>query len=1768
MRESSFSFLIILFFSLLYFSESVENNRILSECHPNCKDCTGPPNDSQHMNCISCKDGFHLYKTKNCLNCPKYINYEQTECIDTIPDGYYLANETLGILDKCHHLCKKCDGPATSFGMNCDECLYEEEGFEPTYESDCPDGIEYEYEDEDPSTPGSQCPRDEPILVRKDFCSMVYCTEEEFKTGQCKINNPIIETQWINNIERFGEGEIKNVYLDYGDNGELFLFAQQKDKNNNRWLYIYGIDQNQKPIIYDNNLERYTYFKKVNITYDIDIDNIRLVKNFENDKLFLVSTQINKEMYVIDFIENKVKVHKFSEESFSSKLSDIIYLRKLSDTYFTNFITCQENNNCYAFLRKFKFVTDDNDIQIIKKSKPDIRINQERNFICIESYTNYVQCLYTEFGGNIYMLDLFDINTFESRYKFIIEENMDNATSVIESMIKLNSESFIIVYSLKNNIIKVLIKNIDYNYNMFTLEIHDYIENVPYIKINENNSYIFEGGNPNRNSLCVLNSDKFALLLNSFNKLPEGNYDNSEIVIYIFSIFNQHKNINVRKYSINFKLYNMVNHGKILGYTFGNFFGTLIELSSPDNKNITNAGFITFGYVNTSDAYEVFDSNFFPEKSQRSNPIKIKDYLNDKLPNNLFGFDFNGVTILKTIDEEYGALLYGSNYKIKGHEVIGINNDLTLEIYHKCKPGNYSIEFAGVAGDPKYDQLDKYSEQIWSYPKNSNISEKGFFTPNSYIGKKIIYKFEIKEEHIPKICYPSCETCDEYSKEENNQKCKSCKISFYFINGTQNCFNYAKKHYYFDNTTQKYYPCYKDCFECDQKEISAQNMNCLSCTNEFMYYSQSKNCLNCPDYVNYPQTQCISSIPEGYYLANKTLGIIEPCYHLCKKCSKGPLNDTIFHMNCDKCLYENKNFVPKEQGDCPSSQDVDEEVDPIDGKCPKEKPILKNSKCSGISCSKKEFEDKTCVINNDVIKKQYFNNINIFPEDASNVKYEKGENGEIFLLAQKKEGNNINMHLYVFNKNNEGYFYDKNKNDYTPYKKITLKYGDKYIEKMKYIEFNKKGYLLNILKNNHMHLIDLESNEQYIHLLPKIPLSIDKFEKYINSNNEYFYDYTYCINETQSLFVDTCYLGLTKYQLNSKSDFKIIKSNEELIRIKPDTKLICINNIFSSKYILCKYNSFEILDEQTFINKHILGLFDNDSFELKNTFILDNFFMPEKQVLDSMLPIDENKSNFIIAYSTSQNIIKILFKTFKNDYKELKDVIEKVPYININEDLEYYLNGDEFSNDLCKIDDDNYFLLLKTYKNINVEEINNNDLLVVSIRIYQLSKVIIRYYHMDLNIYNFNVRGNLIGYNFNGFLGALLEINSNDKNMGKANFITFGFINTTKDVPVEKGTLDLIEKKMNIKINDYISEIDNNFFGYELQGIKIVNLPDNNKVGEFVNLKNDNNKIKINDTISINSELRFSPVTNPIPGNYSISFAAIVKEPSEQIAINIDDNSEYYPSNSTQYDYSLESFIGKSFTYNFAIKKEEPKCFQNCEECLYASQDINSQSCTKCKSGFYFVHNTKNCFDKLDSNFYFDKDKKEFYPCYKDCYTCNTKEINSKYMNCLSCSEPFKFYEKNKNCLNCDKYVNYDQTECIDSVPDGYYIKDKNLGILDKCYMLCKTCSRKEFEINGKLYMNCDSCIFKTNSKQDIEGNCPEKDEEEIKESESEEEKGENNALVYISVIISIIIFIAVLVVIYLKCCKKERYVKIPSGDLSIGEKNIPFDDENEDGIN
>ena len=1781
-NKNKFIFISLIILLSLNYSSSFGNlneNRNLDECYPNCKNCTESSTAPHNMKCLTCQDGFNFYKkSNNCLNCSKYVNYEQTECIDEIPEGYYLENPELGILEKCHELCKTCDGPPVPWGMQCIECKYEDEDFKPTYETDCPDEPD---DDDETDIPAGECPRTEPILVRDDICFMTYCTDEEYESGLCKINNEIIKMQWINRIQRFGDGEINNACLDYGENGELMLFGQQKDENNNTWIYIYGIDKSFSPFFNDDISGKYSYFKKVLLPYDITLENIKIVKNFENDNLFLISTQINNEMYVFDYNDNSTKIHKFERKAYSTKSSDIINIKKMPEVYFTNFIICHNDNEkeCYGFIRKFKFTTNDNDIALIKEFTTKTKINLKMDFICIESFPNYIQCLYLESETNKFKLSLYDINTHLEKHKFEIEPDLNYTSIYFNSMLKLNDKAFVVVYLLDNNIIKVLVKSVDYNYYTFYLDLFDYVENVPYIILNSNKAYKFyDNDTPQRNSLCKINDNKFAILLNSFNGLDKNINDNSEIVIYIFSIFNKNRNINVRKYSINFRLYNMVNKGKLLGYTIGNYFGILLDLSLPGNKNITNAGFITFGYVGIKDDYDyvVYEKDFFPENSTLSNPLSVRKYLSNKVQNNLFGYSFNDAIILSLPKEKMGVFYFGQHYKISEHQSFKLTEDIYYELYDNYTGGNYSIEFAGAAQEPIYNDVDKYAEEVYYYPNNTNVSEKYHYNPKMLIGQKIKFIFNIKDNPHKMDCYPSCSKCDYNSSDDNNHMCTECKYGYYFLNGTKNCYKDLKEHYYFDKNEKKYYPCYKDCLTCDKKETSIHNMNCLSCDDNFDFYPKSKNCLDCPNYVSYTQEQCISSIPEGYYLLDEALGTIDKCYQFCKTCSKGPTTDTSLHMNCDICLYENKNFVPKENGDCPDTEDVDDEVDPVDGVCPRDKPILKKNKCKMIYCTEKEFEDKICIINNDYIKTQWLNKINNFPENAIKIKYDENDNGDIFLISQKKESEKINMLVYGFNKEKEGYFYDKIKDEYNSFKEISFN-NKEYIEKIKYLEFDKKDYFLNMIQDNKSYLIDFNSTESFTISSPYIPIYIDKFEKNIEQNNEYLYDYIYC-DKNENNENDKCYLGITKYKINNKNDISIITNIEEKIMIKPNTKLICINNVYSSNFILCKYNQYQIIDKNSFINKHIISLFDSDTLYSIDENILDDYFMPGKQTFDAIMPIDDSKSNFIIAYSTSQNIIKVLFKKLKEDYTSIDDLIPNIPCIYINEDLKYNFYGDVFSNDMAKLNEDNFVLLIKTYKINNNKEQINNGLLVVSLRIDKLSMITLRYYEIDFTLYNMNIKGSLIGYNLGGLFGVLLEINSNSNEIGNSAFLTFGFMNATKDVSLDEGTKNLITEKKNIKIKDYMGDIENNLFGYEVVGVQIQDLPDAYKVGGFLNLNDGNKLINKNDIISIQSELRFKQVNSPIYGRYFISFISIIKESSEEITSKFAIKTEYYPDNSTKAYFNPRTFKGKLFKYNFAISEPVIKCFPNCEECFLSSEDINNQHCLSCKKGFYFIDNTRNCFDKIDSKYYFDEKTKKFYPCYKDCYTCKEKEINSSYMNCESCSSEFNYYSKSKNCLNCNKYVNYEQTQCIYSIPEGYYLQDPKLGIIDKCYELCKTCSQKEIEKDGIIHMNCDTCVFTNNTKITIKGNCPEKEEREDaktdeKKDESPDKTDDNgsNWAMYFGIGVGVLVIIVICGIIFYKLCLKKNKNKNkidPSIYFNTNEKSIPFEDDNEDAIN
>ena len=114
-----------------------------------------------------------------------------------------------------------------------------------------------------------------------------------------------------------------------------------------------------------------------------------------------------------------------------------------------------------------------------------------------------------------------------------------------------------------------------------------------------------------------------------------------------------------------------------------------------------------------------------------------------------------------------------------------------------------------------------------------------------------------------------------------------------------------------------------------------------------------------------------------------------------------------------------------------------------------------------------------------------------------------------------------------------------------------------------------------------------------------------------------------------------------------------------------------------------------------------------------------------------------------------------------------------------------------------------------------------------------------------------------------------------------------------------------------------------------------------------------------------------------------------------------------------------------------------------------------------------------------------------FNDCENKCFSSSRKLIiDLKYCD-ESCNDVYKF-EYNNICYNecpegttsssdnyickeikdCKNYSNLDKTECFDERPDGYYIFDEEKKLLDKCHQDCKTCDKKEEELNT----NCLEC--------------------------------------------------------------------------------------------
>ena len=155
--------------------------------------------------------------------------------------------------------------------------------------------------------------------------------------------------------------------------------------------------------------------------------------------------------------------------------------------------------------------------------------------------------------------------------------------------------------------------------------------------------------------------------------------------------------------------------------------------------------------------------------------------------------------------------------------------------------------------------------------------------------------------------------------------------------------------------------------------------------------------LNCDKYLNYERSKCLDFIPLGFYLYDKTKGLIEKCHESCNSCIIGPNENS---NNCDQCK---NNSYYLENGNCI-----------INFLCPSEKPLfnIKINECVEL-CSVEEILKRKCIINrvND-------DSLEIINKNIRQIVYNLTKNDTIDIII---EGNNIIYQISTTNivKNNK-----------------------------------------------------------------------------------------------------------------------------------------------------------------------------------------------------------------------------------------------------------------------------------------------------------------------------------------------------------------------------------------------------------------------------------------------------------------------------------------------------------------------------------------------------------------------------------------------------------------------------------------------------------------------------------------------------------------------------------------------------------------------------
>ena len=630
-----------------------------------------------------------------------------------------------------------------------------------------------------------ECDRNYPIL-KDNQCVSTYCTEDQFKSGECVINEPLTKTQWLTEFIKFEKtnGDI-SLITDYDYHKRLLFSIESSDNKKN--IY-YGIMFNEivESYYFKKNGEEIPYIEK-NITEDNKMINPQLYILEPSYSLYIISIGIknsNIEIFEIDNYEDNSIIFNsslfFNDSRIIEGTEPLIFSNNFYLLYCTITKESNENTDYYLTLynikieRQFSNVKDFNpqlnsiiDIDLIK--------GNFASCIIVNSLKGHVSCLYLS-TDNFYTITVVQNNTnsFVIRNRTIVgsPSNTNENNLYFLKAISIYKEDYKALYCYfsgdEDNVPTFLMRilnpthfSLNYLYQDFpVIYLYDYAfnNNIKYndITVISENRFYFVSTNNNKDILiiaCVYIYEKssYQLIIRYYTiKLVE---------YYYIQILN------------GIKIENFAN-SLVIAFDFCNY-----DLCQNSNDEIHNAGMFKLPHLDKAVESIVIDFVKYAFDYNRNYILfNILDE-NFRLNNNIFGQIISEVSIwdwndeINYYNEEREPLDFDEEYSFSPeYTIIAELTDYSRKIE------NMFLDCGLTFGKPNIpSEFNKYCDKINETFGNKNEAES-YEISNK---KKLVTYYITIEEDLSTNCKDNnCSLCIEGDEEDY---CLVCEDDDYTV---------------------------------------------------------------------------------------------------------------------------------------------------------------------------------------------------------------------------------------------------------------------------------------------------------------------------------------------------------------------------------------------------------------------------------------------------------------------------------------------------------------------------------------------------------------------------------------------------------------------------------------------------------------------------------------------------------------------------------------------------------------------------------------------------------------------------------------------------------------------------------------------------------------------------------------------------------------------------------------------------------------------------